>query len=266
MNTEPLALLRSTLAPPFQLALLSFFLLCIVAEIVWSRRSGSAKYNPREAAANVGILAGMQVSKFLLAGWTVAVLAFTARFRFFTIESSWPAVIGAFVLIDFLYYWQHRLSHEVRFFWAFHLTHHSSPWMNLTTSFRLNWLFPLIMPFFYLPVALLGFDPLLVGPIFILNLIYQFWLHTESIGKLGWLEGVINTPSAHRVHHASNDAYIDKNYGGFLMVWDRLFGTYAAEGEPVRYGITTGFMGHNPIKLVFVGFYDLFRGRLGYKG
>jgi sterol desaturase/sphingolipid hydroxylase (fatty acid hydroxylase superfamily) len=99
-----------------------------------------------------------------------------------------------------------------------------------------------------------------------LNLFFQFFLHTESIGKLGFLEGFINTPSAHRVHHGSNPEYIDKNYGGVLMIWDRMFGSYTPETTPVLYGITTGHVGYNPFKLVFHGFYDLFRGKLNSKG
>lgn len=128
--------------------------------------------------------------------------------------------------------------------------------MNLTTSFRLNWLSPLITPFFYLPVSLLGFDTRLVAPILAINLLYQFWLHTEMIGNLGFLEKIFNTPSNHRVHHGSNLIYLDKNYGGFLIVWDILFGTYQAETEQPKYGITTGFVSHNPFKLVFHGFFD----------
>ncbi|MBC7866713.1 MAG: sterol desaturase family protein, partial [Gloeobacteraceae cyanobacterium ES-bin-316] len=99
-----------------------------------------------------------------------------------------------------------------------------------------------------------------------INLVYQFVLHTEAIGKLGFLEGIINTPSAHRVHHGSNKIYLDKNFGGFLMIWDKLFGTYTSETEKVKYGITTGFVSYNPFKLIFHGFIDLFKGKMDYKG
>lgn len=259
-------LLRSVLEPKVQAVIFGVFLVCIIAELIWSRRHKPQVYNAKESAANVGIIVGMQVSKALTASWTVLVLSFVYEYRFFTLPQSPLFLIAAFLSVDFLYYWQHRFSHTVRPLWAFHLTHHSSPWMNLTTSFRLNWFFPLIMPFFYLPMPLLGFHPLLIGPFFVINLLFQFWLHTEYIGKLEVLEGVINTPSAHRVHHGSNKAYLDANFGGVLMIWDRMFGTYVAEEEPVVYGVTTGFVGHNPLRIIFQGFIDLARGRLDYKG
>lgn len=242
------------------------FLALIALEFAWSRYRGRSVYKLRETATNMAILAGTQVSKALTAGWNFFVLMLVYDLTPLRMPQNAPGLIVALVFVDFLYYWQHRILHEIKFFWAFHLVHHSSPELNLTTSFRLNWLSPLIGPFFFLPAALLGFHPAYVLLFQAINLVFQFPLHTTAIGKLGFLEGVINTPSAHRVHHASNAAYIDKNYGGILMIWDRMFGTYVTETEPVRYGVTTGFMGHNPVKLVFGGFVDYFRGRMAYKG
>ena len=228
----------------------------ILLEVIWNWKKKKGVYNLKETGSNLFILIGSQISKALLLGWQITILSLVYEFRFFTIENSALSFIVLFFFIDFLYYWQHRGLHEIKALWTFHLVHHSSPWMNLTTSFRLNWLSPIITPFFYLPVSLLGFDPKLVAPIFAINLLYQFWLHTESIDPLGFLEKIFNTPSNHRVHHGSNLIYLDKNYGGFLIIWDILFGTYQSEVEKPVYGITTGFVSHNPFKLIFHGFID----------
>jgi sterol desaturase/sphingolipid hydroxylase (fatty acid hydroxylase superfamily) len=176
------------------------------------------------------------------------------QFSVLHIPESTSTFLVAVVVMDFLYYWEHRIMHTVPFFWAFHEVHHSSPWFNLSTSYRLNIFDRLLGPIFLAPAVLLGFSPKMVVAAFAINLTYQFFLHTQYVGKLGLLEGLINTPSAHRVHHGKNRAYIDKNFGGVLMVWDRLFGTYQKELEPVRYGTTTGFVGHNPVRVMFNGF------------
>ncbi len=241
-------------------------MLLITAEIIWSWREEKHVYDVKETAANMTIFAGFQLSKYLFAGYQLAIFAFVYRFRLFTFTPSVWLWIATFLAVDFCYYWFHRASHQVKFFWAFHLVHHSSPWMNLTTSYRLNWLGALISPWFYIPAVLLGFPPNMVVVVYAANLFYQFFLHTEAVGKLGFLENIIDTPSNHRVHHGSNDQYIDKNFGGTLIIWDKLFGTYEPEQEKVKYGITTGFMGQNPVKLVFQGFIDFFRGKMHYKG
>lgn len=242
----------------YKYIVLPFLFILILVEIIWNWIKKKNVYNLKEVGGNFAILIGSQLSKAILLGYQIAILSFFYQYRLFNIQNSVFTFIVLFLFIDFLYYWQHRILHEVKIFWTFHLVHHSSPWMNLTTSFRLNWLSPLITPFFYLPVSLLGFDSKLVAPILAINLLYQFWLHTEMIGSLGFLERIFNTPSNHRVHHGSNRIYLDKNYGGFLIFWDILFGTYQPETEKPNYGITTGFVSHNPVKLVFHGFVDYF--------
>lgn len=242
------------------------FLLLIVAEWAWSRNKKMQVHDSKETAANFSILVGNQVSKVLLLGWQLLILTSVAEYRIFSWEAGIVSFIGTFFLVDFFYYWQHRIMHETKFFWAFHLVHHSGQKMNLTTSFRLNWLSPLVGSLFYIPAVILGAPSEYILVALALNLVFQFFLHTESIGKLGFLEGIINTPSAHRVHHGSNPEYLDKNYGGVLMIWDRIFGSYIPESAPVHYGITTGQVGYNPFVLVFHGFYDLFRGKLSSKG
>jgi sterol desaturase/sphingolipid hydroxylase (fatty acid hydroxylase superfamily) len=156
--------------------------------------------------------------------------------------------VAAILLVDFIYYWDHRVGHRVRLIWAIsHSVHHSSPIFNQTTSVRISFIDGFISPWYYAPLVFLGFDPLLVVSAFGFVLAYQQWIHTETIGKLGWFDWVFNSPSNHRVHHGSQTQYLDKNYGGILMIWDHMFGTYQHEGEPVRYGLVEQIESVNPI-------------------
>ena len=166
-----------------------------------------------------------------------------------------------FVGQEFCYYWYHRAAHRVRWFWATHAVHHSPNEFNLGIAYRFGWTGRIAgNALFYVPMIWLGFAPQAVFATLALNLIYQFWLHAEWIPKLGWLEYVLNTPSHHRVHHASNADYIDANYGGVLIVFDRLFGTFVAERAdlPCRYGLTTPLISHNPIRIAFHEWLNLF--------
>jgi len=245
---------------------LLFVLALIIIEGTWIYRKRRDKFNLKENLGNTGILIGYVLTKSLTVGYQLAVLGFVSQFAFFHLPLNGWVLALTFIAADFCYYWFHRISHEIKIFWAFHLIHHSSKWMNFTTAYRLNWFSALITPYFFIPIVLLGLPPLYVAISFSVNLIFQLFLHTEAVGKIPFVEGIIDTPSAHRVHHGSNPAYIDKNYGGVLMIWDRIFGTYQPETEPVEYGITTGFVSHNPLVLVFHGFVDFFRGKMDYKG
>lgn len=238
----------------------SLFAVMIVVEMIWSYRKQKKVYNAKETASNIFIITGMMMIRPINLAWKFAVLGWVSQFRLTTIPNNVWTVILAVVAVDFLYYWQHRLYHEIRLLWTLHNVHHSSPWMNFSTSFRLNWLGPLVAPIFLIPAVLVGFSLNSILVFFLLNLFYQFFLHTEAIGKIPYIEGWLNTPSAHRVHHGSNPKYIDKNYGGILMVWDRLFGTYQEEEEEVIYGVTTGFMGHNPLVVLFAPLVHYLRG------
>lgn len=239
---------------------LTLFAIMITVEMIWSWRKQKKVYNAKETASNFFMMTGTMLLRPLNLAWKFAVLGLVSQFRVTTIPNNVWTVLLAVIFVDFLYYWQHRLYHEIRLLWTLHNVHHSSPWMNFTTSFRLNWMGPLISPIFLVPAVLMGFSMNSIMLFFLLNLFYQFFLHTESVGKLPYLEGWLNTPSAHRVHHGSNPKYIDKNYGGILMVWDRMFGTYQEEEEKVVYGVTTGFMGHNPLKAIFAPLYNYLRG------
>jgi sterol desaturase/sphingolipid hydroxylase (fatty acid hydroxylase superfamily) len=176
--------------------------------------------------------------------------------------SFWASAMGwvaAVVLFDFCDYWLHRVGHETAVFWAAHAVHHQSEDFNFSTALRQESLVALLGWPFYLPMALLGVPPLQFVAAGLIVLIYQFWIHTEHIGKLGWFDRVFSSPSNHRVHHAVNPGYINKNYGGMLVVWDRLFGTFAEEREPCIYGTQTPLQSWNPLWAVAQVYAGLWR-------
>ncbi|HWB64307.1 MAG TPA: sterol desaturase family protein, partial [Chitinophagales bacterium] len=211
----------------------------ISIEALWDWRTRRGNYNLKESATNSVILVGYAISKYFAVGYSLLLLGFFSQFAFWQLPRTFWVFAVTLFATDFCYYWYHRFSHTNKLLWAFHVTHHSSQWMNFTTAYRINWFSSFITPFFFIPLALLGLPPLYIVLSFSLNLVFQFFLHTEAVGKIPIAEGIIDTPSAHRVHHGSNDIYIDKNYGGILMLWDRLFGTYQPETVPIKYGVTT---------------------------
>lgn len=176
-------------------------------------------------------------------------------------------VLLALLIADFTYYWEHRFAHEVRLLWTQHAVHHSSRFMNITVSIRFGPFESLTSAVFHLPMIFMGFYPGVVFFSIVVVLAYQTWIHTELIGKLGPLDAVLNTPANHRVHHGCDDKYIDKNYGGILIIWDRIFGTFKAEEETPNYGLARDFSSVNPIAVWFselpVLFRDLNRARTG---
>ncbi|MEM7768288.1 MAG: sterol desaturase family protein [Pseudomonadota bacterium] len=177
---------------------------------------------------------------------------------------SWamPITIGTVLLAvlaaDFVYYWEHRLAHEVRILWTQHAVHHSSRDMNILVGIRFGPFEGFISAILHFPLLLIGFPPELVFFGIIVVLAYQTWIHTELIGKLGRLEGILNTPANHRVHHGCDDKYIDRNYGGILIIWDRLFGTYQAEEETPAYGLKRDYDSVNPLSVWFSEWPGLF--------
>lgn len=189
--------------------------------------------------------------------WLVAVPVYAYVYDHYRLI-SWQPGVGAWLALfaaqDLLYYVFHRASHRVRWLWAAHVVHHSSERLNLSTAFRQSLMYPVAgMWIFWIPLALLGFPPAQIVAIVLVNLAFQFFVHTQAVPKLGWLEYVINTPSMHRVHHARNERYIDRNYAGVLAIWDRLFGSYVEEAasEPPRYGIVKPLHSCNPLKATF---------------
>lgn len=220
------------------------FVLLMLAEIAAYRlrgRAGTAGYEPRDTLTSLLLGLGSTAAGALFGAATVAVLVWGYRFHLFEIGYAWWAFVLAFVVDDLAYYWYHRIGHRSRWFWAAHVIHHSSQHYNLSTALRQTWTgFFTFGVLFRLPLVLFGFPPALVLFVGGINLIYQFWIHTELIRRFPpWFEAVMNTPSHHRVHHAINPRYLDSNYAGVFIVWDRMFGTFVREDDtdPIRYGI-----------------------------
>ncbi|MBY0572195.1 MAG: sterol desaturase family protein [Undibacterium sp.] len=181
---------------------------------------------------------------------------------------AWSAFVLLFLGQEFCYYWSHRAAHRVRWFWCNHAVHHTPNSLNLSAAFRIGAFGKLVGgSIFFIPLIWLGFEPRMVFNVLTLNLLYQFWLHATWVPRLGCLEWVFNTPSSHRVHHASNSEYIDRNYGGVLIIFDRLFGTYAEERVdlPCRYGLVHPMLSYNPLRVEFTQWIillnDLFKAR-----
>ncbi|EIS4856242.1 TPA: sterol desaturase family protein [Vibrio parahaemolyticus] len=245
------------------MALAPIFFLCIAAEYGLGERRGklpdSAQYYLPEVACNF-VLAGLHQAADILTGLLIAhFYLWMFDWRLFDIEMSVSTFWLLMLLQDFFYYWFHRASHRIRWMWAAHVVHHSSERMNFSTAFRQSLMYPLAgMWLFWLPLVIIGFDPKWVVFVVLLNLGLQFFVHTQSIRSLGQLEWVFNTPSHHRVHHGINRQYIDKNYAGVLIIWDRMFGTFEPEIETVRYGISKPVNSFNPIKVTFAEWKDMF--------
>lgn len=202
---------------------------------------------------NVFINLGAKALIFLFFTWL-------ARFAVWHVPFTWWGWTLGFFADEFSYYWFHRSSHECRFFWASHVVHHSSQRYNLGTALRQTWTGSLTGAFFFwawMPLA--GFSPVMILTLQATSLLYQFWIHTELIRRLGPFESLLNTPSHHRVHHGSNPQYIDRNHGGWLILWDRLFGTYEREDEPVAYGLTRNIRTYNPFRIAFHEWYEMAR-------
>jgi sterol desaturase/sphingolipid hydroxylase (fatty acid hydroxylase superfamily) len=230
------------------------FVVLVLLEVLWASKHPEVRgYEKRDTfaslsmgAINVGISAG---AKLL----SIPMFALVYEHRVFDIVAAlgaWSWLVLLFAE-DLCYYWFHRLHHEVRVLWAAHVNHHSSRHYNLSTALRQPLLTPFTGPLFWAPLALVGFPPWMILTAQAASLLYQFWLHTEAIDRLGPLEWFMNTPSHHRVHHGKNVAYLDKNHAGIFILWDRLFGTFAREDEKVVYGLTTDIQTFHPLRIGF---------------
>jgi len=235
-------------------AAIPVFLLTIAAEVVLLRRkrfSDKAGYELKDALASLAMGSGFLVISGVFKLALIPAYLWLHQFRLFDIQNVWWSWLLLFVLQDFCFYWAHRTHHSVRFMWAAHVNHHSSRHYNLSTALRQSWTEHLTGLPFFVPLVFLGFDPLMLVVVELINLYYQYWVHTETIGKLGWFEQIFNTPSHHRVHHGSNPRYIDRNHAGIFIVWDRMFGTFVEEAEPVVYGLTENIQTFNPVRIAF---------------
>ncbi|MEH6558110.1 MAG: sterol desaturase family protein [Oceanicoccus sp.] len=233
----------------------------IIIELSVDLYSKAGSYKLKDTLCSLTMGGFYTVTKLLMKGTTLFLLMSAHEYAVFDIGTSWLVFIVAFIAVDFFFYWLHRFIHEIRFAWAAHVNHHSSQEFNMGgTALRQSFAEPFMEAFFYSPLVLVGFDPFMVLAALELNLIYMFWVHTKKINKLPPLfEWVFSTPSHHRVHHACNVQYLDKNYGGTFIFWDRLFGTFEAEVESPVFGIPEQINTFNPIKASFHGWIELFR-------
>ena len=226
-----------------------FFFLLIGAEWLFSWVRKKKLYTFSDAVVNLCVGIGNQAFGLLMKAVMLGLyMWFYDQFAFLEWPLTWWSILLCVVLFDFLFYWAHRWGHEVNFFWGAHVVHHQSEEYNLSVALRQSWWHNFIAFFIFLPLPILGFQPEIFFPAAGIHTVYQFWIHTKAVGKLPrWIEFWLNTPSHHRVHHGVNPKYLDRNYAGVFIVWDRLFGTFQEEEEEVIYGITTPLRSLNPV-------------------
>jgi sterol desaturase/sphingolipid hydroxylase (fatty acid hydroxylase superfamily) len=242
---------------------LPVFVAAILVEAVYYRFVLARPYSWAVTGSNLVVAAGRLVTDAATKLPVVLVYLAAYEVRLFEIPMDrWESWVALFFAVEIAYYWLHRYSHEIRWMWAQHSVHHSAQQITLSTAYRLGWTQFIAGPWIFLiPVCWIGFDPRAVMLMYAASLLWQFWLHTETVGKLGWLELIFNTPSNHRVHHAVEPEYLDRNYGGVLIIWDKLFGTYAEErdGSPITYGLVHQIDTNNPVKIAFAEWIELVR-------
>ncbi len=232
-------------------ALPIFGLLLLIEFLYGYFKKRNTYHDLKDTVASLSLGVTQVIVTVILASTLLAFDNLLYKHRFFEFGNTWYELVLLFLLMDFSFYWWHRASHRMRFFWANHVNHHSSKEYNFSTALRQPIFSPILRPLFYFYIPWLGFDPQLLVIMGSVSLVWGVLSHTKHIGKLGFLEYIIVTPSGHRVHHGSNPEYIDKNYGGIFIFWDILFGTFEPEVKPVVYGITTNINTYNPIKIVF---------------
>lgn len=236
-----------------------FFLITIILEwIMVKMNRAKGRYETKDALTSIAMGLGNVAVNTVTGGITLWMMMVFWPLRVIEIPVTWWSITLAFFLYDLVYYWKHRLAHRMRWFWAEHITHHSSEHYNLTTAVRQPWYGPFTgLILLGVPMVILGFHPLLIFFVGGLNLVYQYWIHTEVIDRFPrWFEAVMNTPSHHRVHHATNPEYLDKNYAGVFIIWDKMFGSFVEEdpANPPKYGIVKPINSYNP---VWVAFHEL---------
>jgi sterol desaturase/sphingolipid hydroxylase (fatty acid hydroxylase superfamily) len=254
------------------------FVLLLVLEVLAFRYARDddemVGYEARDTRTSLSMGAGNVV---INAAWKLVVLvAYAGIYELSPLRmpaDEWWTYVLLFFADDLAYYWFHRIHHEVRVFWASHVVHHSSEHYNLSTALRQTWTPMTALPF-WAPLAILGFAPWMILLQMSVSLVYQFWIHTERIRTMpAWFEFIFNTPSHHRVHHGANEVYLDRNYGGILIIWDRIFGSFQGETEQPRYGLTKNIRTHKPHRVAFHEFVAIgrdvraakgWRHRLGY--
>ncbi len=243
-----------------------FFFLLILAEVLVSRWQGIEAHRFDDSVTDIACGIGQSVTNGFYIGLTLAAYAWVLEHARITTFEGPLAWVLAFFAVDFFYYWWHRASHRINGIWATHVVHHQSQEYNLAVALRQSWFTSATTWVFYLPLALIGLPVEVYAGSVAINTVGQFWFHTRCIGRLGPLEWILNTPSHHRVHHGINPAYIDKNYAGILIVWDRMFGTFTAEEEEPVYGTVAVLESRNPVWAQVEVFAALARRSVAYRG
>ncbi len=232
------------------------YMILIGGELLLSNWQENNKYTLKDTLFNVYLMFLNASIDLLFRVFYVCIFYYCYQHKLINWQSGFIYWIALFVTEDFLYYWLHRFDHEIRFFWATHVTHHSSEQYNFSVGFRSSVFQPLYRFIYFLPLPFLGFNPLDILLVYAATQIWGIFVHTQLIKKMGWLEYILVTPSHHRVHHASNPKYLDKNMGMFLIIWDKLFGTFqseldATDYQPIRYGLTKNIDNPNAISIIF---------------
>lgn len=242
--------------PDILLYAIPFFFICIGIELfALKRRPVKNAYTRKDATASILIGLGSSISDTIFKFISLSIMLYVWQFRVFDLGTSIGIIFLAFILDDFSYYWRHWFTHKCRWCWGVHVVHHSSEHYNLTTALRQPWTSNIEgTVLLKLPLVLLGFHPFLLVFVYAINLLYQYWIHTEAIRKLPrWFEYIFNTPSHHRVHHARNPRYLDANFAGTLIIWDKMFCTFVPELESEKpdYGIVYPLKSYNPFIIAF---------------
>jgi len=237
-----------------------FFVATVILEIILTVKIKLEDYEFKDAGTSIIMGLGNVFIGIFTKIMILAVFLFLYKFRFFTIPFAWWAWVILLFVEDFCYYWFHRISHESRLFWASHVVHHSSQKYNLSTALRQTWSGSFYTFIFWFPLIIIGFHPIMVLVQMSISLIYQYWIHTELIDKMPkWFEYIFNTPSHHRVHHATNPQYLDRNHAGIFIIWDRLFKTFEPEVEKPVYGLVVNINTYNPIKIAFLEWINMLK-------
>lgn len=249
--------------PQIVIYAIPFFLVTLLMESYFSAKEHKGFTETKDSLTSIALGLGNLGIGMLTKGlvW-ISFFYLYEHWRFFEWDSwSIPVLVFTFFAEDFTYYWLHRYAHEIRYFWASHLPHHSSPKYNLAAALRQSWTSTISGVFlFYIWAPLLGIHPFVLFTFQQISLVYQYWIHTEYIHKMPkWFEFIFNTPSHHRVHHGIDLKYLDKNYGGVLIIWDRLFGTFQAEEEHPHYGLTKQIESYNPAKIAVYEWVNIFK-------
>ena len=233
----------------------------ILLEVIISNVKNKSFYKKGDTLCTIGLLVGNIFAVYAVKGATLGIHFYVYQFRIFDLIDYlplWAMWLLTFILIDLVFYFYHRLSHRVRFLWAIHMSHHSSEEMNFAVSFRQAWFGPVSKIPFFILLPLIGLDPTIIAIAGVISTLWGIVGHTQIINRLGPLELVFNTPSHHRVHHGSNEEYIDKNFGNLLIIWDKIFGTFEPENEKVKYGLVKNVDTFNPVKITFMEWSKIF--------